>query len=60
MWHWYTSIETGRMGRACLYPKVYAWMALALTITRLVAVATATNIEAAMPLLNGPGVISVL
>ena len=37
--------------------KVYGWMALALAITGLVAVATASNIEAVLPLLRGPGML---
>jgi uncharacterized protein len=37
--------------------KVYGWMALALAITGMVAIATAANIENVLPLLQGPGLL---
>ncbi len=37
--------------------KVYGWMALALAITGVVALATAANMEAVLPLLQGPGLL---
>jgi uncharacterized protein len=40
--------------------KVYAWMALALAITGVMAVATAANIEQFLPILAGPGLMIVL
>ena len=40
--------------------KVYSWMALALAITGVVAVSTAANMEALLPLLAGPGLIMVV
>jgi hypothetical protein len=40
--------------------KVYGWMALALAITGVVAVSTASNIEAVLPLLQGPGLILMI
>lgn len=40
--------------------KVYGWMAVALAITGVVAVATASNIENVLPLLQGPGLIVML
>lgn len=40
--------------------KVYGWMALALAITGVVAVSTASNIEDFLPLLAGPGMIAIM
>ena len=40
--------------------KVYGWMALALAITGVVAVATASNMASVMPLLSGPALIVIL
>ena len=37
--------------------KVYGWMAFALAITGMVAIATAANIENVLPLLQGPGLL---
>ena len=40
--------------------KVYGWMALALAITGVMAVATAASIELFLPVLQGPGLIAIM
>ncbi len=51
--------DAAQIQRAFL-TKVYGWMALALVMTGVVAVATAVNIEPFLPLLQGRGLIVVL
>ena len=51
-----TGVSNPTVERAFI-TKVYGWMSLALAITGVVAVATAMNIEAMLPLLQGPGLL---
>lgn len=55
-----SSIPIDEAAERTFIMKVYGWMALALSITGLVAIATARNPAWLEPLLSGPGVLIVL
>jgi uncharacterized protein len=54
------SLENTAAVQRAFLTKVYGWMALALALTGVVAIATASNIEPFLPLLQGRGLIVVL